>query len=363
MTLTHAEQQLAPVSLPESLLSYAATYAHDIDIGHQTTRQVLSDIATVGLADLGAVPNHATLLEQAAVIEALAEQSFSTAFSLWCHRMCIEYLSIAGGEHADRLRTKLSAGELVGSSAMAPGFKYVAGLGDLSLHIQRDTTGQLRLSGQLAWASNLFDDAVIFAAAHGPTETSAPVVVAFPVSATGVEVGPELDLLSLRGTASTSVTLQEVSLDEDQLLTTDISSFLGRARPVLSLLQASFCLGLATESHRHIRTRLAGVHQVLHGEFQPLSNRLVQVKQRFVELALKVGSSHPPDPKQVLATRLEAGVLAKELTRLEVIAAGSQGFVTTSDANRRYREGTFVPLQAPSEAQLRWELGQAGDHT
>jgi alkylation response protein AidB-like acyl-CoA dehydrogenase len=361
MTITHPGQRLANVDVPETLLSDLAAHAHDLDAGNHTTREIITETAAAGLVDLGVSPNRTTLLEQAGVIETLAEKSLSAAFSLWCHRMCLEYLTMADGNYAKQLLKDLRAGTQVGSSAMASGFQFAAGLGDLSLRIESDSRGQLRLSGQLVWASNLFDDAVVFAAAKGPSPTSAPAVVAFPVSADGVEIGSELDLLALRGTASTSVTLNAVPIAENQVLIDDFAAFIGRARPVLSVLQASFCLGLASESYRHITRKLSGVRKVYEPELDSLAHRLVQVKKTFAESVPKIGTSQPPAAAHVLAARLEAGVLAKELTRLEAVAAGSQGFIATTDVNRRYREGTFIPIQAPSEAQLRWELAQASE--
>lgn len=366
MVISHAEQRLADVDIPETLLTYTAAHAHSIDTGERTTREVLSHIAAAGLSDLGAVgDDHGPLLHQAAVIERLAEVSLSTAFSLWCHRMCVEYLSCTGGIFADDVLTKFQAGEHVGSSAMAPAFKHAAGLGDLGLHIHRDMTGQLRLSGRLAWSSNVFSDAIVFAAAYGPPQNSTtqqtqkPVIVGFPVSSDGVMVGPDLDLLALRGTASTSLTLDHVPLHDSQILTQDFGAFVQRARPILSLLQASFCIGLTTASYRQMRTNLSGVNQVFQEDSSQLAQRLVTVKQQFVGLTEKLGTSNPPAPRDLLAMRLEAGVLARQMTRLETMTAGSAGFVTTSDVNRRYREATFIPLQAPSEAQLRWELSRA----
>ena len=364
MTARQPQQRLTDVTMPDTLLSAVAADAAALDFGHQTTRGYLTDLAAAGLVDLGADPDHGSLLEQAAVIETLAEKSFSTAFSLWCHRMCIAYLGDAKEGYTGKLLTKLRAGELIGSSAMASGFQYAAGLGDLSLRVHRDTSGTLRLTGHLGWASNLFDDAVIFAPAYGPSGFTDPVVVAFPVRADGVEVGPELELLALRGTVSTSVTVTDVALQKEQILTTDLAAFLRLARPLLSVLQASFCVGLASESYRHVRRQLTGVKHTFTTELEPLADRLVQVKHQLTELVSMIDTGQPPAIQRLIAARLEAGVLATELTRLETITAGSRGFVTASDVNRRYREATFIPLQAPTEAQLRTELAnmQQSDH-
>lgn len=366
--ISHPEQRLTHVSIPEQLLTYAASHAHRIDAGEETTREALALVGAAGLADVGAAPkHHGSLLQQATVIEQFAEKSLSIAFSLWCHRMCIEYLSFLGGPCAREWLPKFRAGEAVGSSAMAPAFRYAAGLGDLGLHISRDASGQLRLSGRLGWASNLFSDAIIFAAAKltpdqaDTVESATPVIVAVPLASEGIEIGPELELLALRGTASTSVQLHNVPLSDEQIMTRDFDAFLQRARPVLSVLQASFCFGLASESFRHAQPRLVGVNQVFETEVHQLADRLVKAKQDFIDILPRIDSENPPVPSELLPIRLEAGVLAKQLTTLETMLSGSQGFVTTSDVNRRYREATFIPLQAPSEAQLRWELMQGNN--
>ena len=342
---------LAPIALPDTLLDDAATKAHRLDVGELTTREHLTKLTAAGFTDVGIGAGAGTLLEQAAVIEAFAERSLSVAFSLWCHRMCLDYAFSSGPAHL--LHTLQTAGA-IGSSAMAEGFRHAAGLADLSLTVESAGTGQLRLSGRVPWASNLFNDAIVFAAAHGPWGT--PVIIAFPTNAPGVTVEQDLELLALRGTASTSVTVHDVLLPEEHLIATDFSTFIRRARPVLSLLQASFCFGLANESYRHTVAQVAGVNAIFQPDVSSLGERLARAKQQFVELAPLIETDRPPRIDRVLALRLEAGVLAKQLTRLETMTAGSRGFVTTSGVNRRYREATFIPLQAPSEAQLRTEL-------
>ena len=356
MTLTKSSspRRTTPAGLTATLLADIASSAHRIDIGETTTRQALTDLAAAGLIDIGAPSGRGTVLEQAAVIEAWAEKSLSVAFSVWCHRMTQEYLSIVDGNGLEAMVEDLRSGVQVGSSAMADAFRYSAGIGELPLVLHRDSAGQLRLSGRLPWASNLFDDAIVFTAAQGPS--GAPVIVAFPLAAPGVSIGPELELLALRGTASTSVTLDNVVLPDDHVLTTDFSAFIRRARPVLSLLQASFCLGLAGESYRHTKTQLTGVNEVFRADLTQFGERLKQAQEQFVLLASCIGTAESPAGQAVLALRLEAGLLAKELTRLETMTAGSRAFVVTSDVNRRYREVMFIPLQAPSEAQLRAEL-------
>ena len=53
---------------------------------------------------------------------------------------------------------------------------------------------------------------------------------------------------------------------------------------------------------------------------------------------------------------LQAATFAIDASRLEVTLTGGAGYALGSPANRRCRETTFLPIQSPSEGQLRWEL-------
>lgn len=365
MTDTAVSAPLTAVAIPEELLDWATQYAAAIDAGEIQARRTFPQLAAAGLVDLGAPFNTEDgLIQQAAVLERLAQDSFSVAFALWGHRMVVEFLELAGGDYAQSALPGLRAGTTPGASAMASGYKSLAGVRNLDLHLSRDNEGRLRLSGRIGWASNLYTDAIAVAPAYGPAAlnqqgSQGGVVIAFPLSAEGVHIGPDLDILAMRGTASTHVALDNVELEDDQILTADFTSFVGRTRPTLSMLQASLCLGLATASYRVAAENATGVHAVFHPEIQDCGDRLISTKHQLVELASLVGTEYPPNPRDVLAMRLQAGQLATQLATLETKTTGGKAFITTSDTNRRYREATFIPLQAPSESQLRWELAQA----
>lgn len=363
MTVGTAEDPLAEVDIPTDLLHRVADHAAAVDSGEAHSREIFADLAAAGLIDLGAPSNTGgDLVKQAAVVEALAQRSLSSAFALWGHRMSIEYLASAGGAYAESVLTGLRSGQTPGVSGMASAFKTYAGAGTLDLRLERDEQNRFRLSGKLPWASNLYPDAVTVSAAYGPQAESGAngersrLIVAFPLAAEGVEVGRDLNLLALQGTASTYVTLDGVELREEQILTDDFDTFMGGCRPTFAVLQSSFCLGLATASFQHAGTGIQGVNEVFLGEFQRLGEELAEAKRLLADYALRVATDNPPERRKVLALRLEAGRLAMALATLEVKTAGGKGYITDSAPNRRYREATFIPVQSPSEAQLRWEL-------
>ena len=280
-------------TLAQQPVAQVAAKAHSVDAGETTTRQELADITAAGFAHLGDRSGRGSPLEQVAVIEVFAKKSLSVAFSLWCHRKTVDYLSTVGGPRAKALQAGYRAGHQIGSSARADVFRNAAGFGEL---------------------------------------------------------------LALRGTASTSVTVDDVLLSEDQTLTIDLRAFVRRVRPVLNLWQASFCLGVAIESFA--QTRLFRPTEVFRSNLTQLSERLGQAKDQFVTLVPILGTDRAPSGHAVLALRLEDGLLAKEVTRSETMTAGNRAFVMTSDVNRRYPDATFIPLQTPSDAQLRAELTQ-----
>lgn len=365
MSVATCENPLAEVSIPRELLQRVGESAAAVDAGEAHPREVFPALAAAGLIDLGAPANTGgRLLEQAAVIEALAERSLSTAFALWGHRMSVEYLAAAGGAHASELLEQLRSGEVPGVSGMASAFKTYAGAGSLDLTVERSEDGALSLSGRLPWASNLYPDAVVVSAAYGPADDPdaggerKKLVVTFRLADEGVAVGRDLNLLALQGTASTSVKVQDVALAPEQILTEDFEDFMGRCRPTFAVLQSSFCLGLATASFRQARANLPGLNEVFLEDLRQLGDDLGAAKERLAGFASRVGGGNPPARRDVLALRLEAGRLATALATLEVKTAGGKGYIADSEPNRRFREATFIPVQSPSEAQLRWELAR-----
>lgn len=366
MTAEDVDQPLVQLDISDELLGWVTANAPDFDSGEIETSEALARFAEADLVDLGApFNNNGDLIAQAATLDVLARCSFSAAFALWGHRMVIEFFELADGPLANATLPKLRDGLTPGASAMAPGYKALAADGDLNLHITRDAHGELHLSGRIGWASNLHRNAIAVAPAYGPDTdlniggVQGGVIVTFPLDSPGVHIGPSLDLLAMRGTASTHVTLDRVKIHEHQILSDDFEPFLQRSRPTLSILQASLCIGLATASYQQTVQNVSGFNTEFVGAVHEQGRKLIATKRQLTDLATRVGTATPPDPPEILAARLSAGQVATQLTSLELKTSGGRGFITTSATNRRYREATFIPLQAPSEAQLLWELARA----
>lgn len=325
-----------------------------VDRGDLPASHGLTRLGDAGLLDLGAPSNEdGRLGDMARLVSGIAERSLASAFTLWAHRMVIEYLLLAS-EPGDRSREldDLRSGRLPGATAMASALGHLLGHGDLGVHFRRTGDG-IRLDGRIRWASNLFPDGfLLVTAAVG--DDGEHVVVAVPSDRPGVRVDPSPELLALDGTASSSVTLDDVAIDPHLVLTTDLSGFLSTMRGPFLLLQSAFAHGLAKASLRAAAPHLDGVNDVFSGRFDELRRRFARVDRDLDTFCRSVDGSD--DILPIVELRLEATLLARDAVDLEGRVRGGAGYLRSSPTARRIREAAFLSIQSPTEGFLRWEL-------
>jgi alkylation response protein AidB-like acyl-CoA dehydrogenase len=289
----------------------------------------------------------------AAAIAELAGHCLSTAFSIWAHRMTIEYLTEAATPWSRIVSANLTGGGALGVTGMASAFKDDAGCGTLDLAATPTGEGY-RLTGTLRWASNLYSDSVMVTAAQ--TDTGEKLVVALPLASNGVTIGNHFDLLALGSTASSFLKLDDVYVGDDQILSREIGSFLSRVRPTFLVLQSAMCVGLARRCLDQVEPSLAGVNSAFAVEFESRSAELTGIESQLTSFAAAVGGPTAPAKRELLTLRLAAADVVSAAAALEIRTAGGKGYARRTDASRRFREAAFIPVQSPSEAQLRWEL-------
>lgn len=341
--------------LTTETLDMIASAAHALDCGERSARENVEHLAKAGVVGLAA-PNNVdgSLPAMASAISALAGQCMSTAFAVWAHRMTIEYLAAADTPWSRAAAARLCSGQVLGVTGMASAFKDAAGCGALDLTAVPVEGGYL-LTGALRWASNLYDDSIMVTAAR--TDSGDKVVVALPLSSQGVAIGGHFDLLALTSTASSFVKLDGVFVGSDQLLSRDVESFLAHVRPTFLVLQSAMCLGLARRCIDQVRLGLTGVNSVFVPEVDILAGKLSLAESTLTALSDATGGPVTPGKRELLSLRLTAAELATSAAALEVRTAGGKGYARRTDASRRFREAAFIPVQSPSESQLRWELG------
>lgn len=340
----------------EALLADLRQHAPALDRGTESTRRSFPALGQAGILGLGAPGNaDGRLPEMASAISAIAGACMSTAFSLWSTRMVIEYLLTSGTPYAAGAAERLRAGTVLGVTGMASAFKEAAGCGSIDLIAAPEGDG-CELSGQIHWASNLHEDSLLVTAARTPEGER--LIVALPLRTPGVAAAEPRPLLALDSTASSSLTLDGARITGEQVLSRDFGPYLDWVRPVFLILQSAMCLGLATESLAQASTSLTGVNAVFADGAGRLEADLTAARDRLKTLAAAVGGPAAPAKKDLLELRLAAAELSVQCTALESRTAGGRGYASEAPASRRYREAAFIPVQSPSEAQLRWELAR-----
>ncbi|MFC8529755.1 acyl-CoA dehydrogenase [Nocardia sp. NPDC057227] len=325
-------------------VAFVRERAAALDRGETDVRTDLAELGRLGLLDIGlGEPGIEPIV---GVVEAIAGESLAVGFSLWAQRMTIEYVSRAPEPVRDAHLDGLTSGRTVGVTAMAAALKHLAGLGPLPLAADGD-----RISGPIAWASNVFPDALIVFPFRD--ESGRGHVGCTRTGATGVEVAPAPELLALGATASTSLRFTGVAVE--QRITADLKGFCGAIRPTFLLLQSAFCTGIARTALAEAAGRLDGLGEEFRTELESLAARGDDLRHQLHRHAADPGAA---GPAELLEVRLGAARLAVEATRLEFALRGGAGYATASATNRRFREAAFLPIQSPSEGQLRWELSQ-----
>jgi alkylation response protein AidB-like acyl-CoA dehydrogenase len=352
--LDHALAAARSVILAPHVVGQIAGNATDLDQGDRDTRDNIALLAHNGLLGLGAPGNrdHA-LPTMAAVIAEVAGHCLSTAFSVWAHRMTLEYLTAAGTPWSLGAAATLTGTGALGVTGMASAFKDAAGCGSIELAATA-SDGGYRLSGTLRWASNLYFDSVMVTAAQ--TDTGEKMVVALPLATDGVTIGSHFELLALGSTASSSVTLDDVYIGDEQILSRDVDAFLTSVRPTFLVLQSAMCVGLSRRCLDEVQHSLGGVNSAFAVEFESLTAELAAIETQVAATAATLGGPTIPAKRDLLTLRLAAADTVSAAAALEIRTAGGKGYARRTGASRRFREAAFIPVQSPSEAQLRWEL-------
>lgn len=367
MSLTAASADAIDIEyLPDAGLSDATITALieatiDVDQNPTDLRPFLRRIAAEGLADLGLPGTNGTLTDQIAVIGRVAQECVSSAFVLWVQRMAAEYVVTYGSETTNGFGDQLRTAARPGVSAMAAAFRDASGSAAMPITFRRERD-DIVLSGPINWASNLHDDALVVTVARELTASTPGVgdriVVVVPISTPGVTVQPANHLLALDSSRSGSLTFAGARVPTANIVAEDVSAFVASVKPTFLTLQSAFCLGLATSALNAV-SRPAGVAGAMCEEYDRVVEERQRIESTLVHLAGRIGEGIQPATRDYVRTRLDVALLAGSATRLELCLTGGRGYVATSSTARRVREALFLPIQSPTESELRWELSHS----
>ena len=188
------------------------------------------------------------------------------------------------------------------------------------------------------------------------TASGEKIVVALPLATGGVTIGNHFELLALDSTASSSLKLDGVHVAEGQILSRDIDAFPERRPADVSRAAVGHVRRVGPPMPRRGGVESGRRELRIHRAIRRADNRTGLGWIAVTSFAATVGSPTTPTKHELLTLRLAAADVVSAAAALEIRTAGGKGYARRTDASRRFREAAFIPVQSPSEAQLRWEL-------
>ena len=296
----------------------------------------------------------------ARTLATVAWADMSVAFSLWCHRMVIEYLRAADDAPAARLwLPQLETAATFGSTALAAAMAHHVSGAPLSIKSREVETG-LALDGRIRWASNLFgNEFLLVTAVEGPG--GAPLVLALAAGQDGLEIDPYPELLDLQDTSSSSLRLSGVRVGAEAVLSTQFDRFIRGVRPSSCSRRRASAGGSQPGHWRSPAGHVGrGANEVFATMLRALESERDRLQAAIADGVDAVATSGPlSDIWPIVNVRLSAARLAEAATRLESKVVGGAGYARGSGTARRLREAAFLPVQSPTEGQLLWELSRS----
>jgi alkylation response protein AidB-like acyl-CoA dehydrogenase len=371
----HAEPLLLPDGPRTEILAYFEPRAAAVDAGGATTREGLEFLQRGLLRSGAGEDGQPDLLRIAQAIATVATADMSTAFALWCHQMVALYLRQAppGSRPREEILPRLLRAELLGSTALAGAMAYFVCGTPMPVTARADGPAFI-LDGRIHWASNLCPSGFVQVTSAAPiVERSAtlrvpgslplddhwlrgePIIVVLTPDLPGFQLGNFPRLMALQSTLSAGVGFRGVRVPGEFVISRQFTPFLRRVRPPFLLLQSSFCWGLAHRSLMESAAALQGPGESLRGDLVELQNQAARLGSALARHAAHGCAS--VEMREIVRLRLEAARLATASVALEAKAVGGRTYQLDNPTNRRLREAAFLPIQAPTEAQLRTELG------
>jgi alkylation response protein AidB-like acyl-CoA dehydrogenase len=344
----------------DTLLVWLDEQAEALDQERDLAAALLPALARADLLGVG-VPvelggSGGTILHAIETIALIAEHSLTAAFVLWGHRAFIECLLATDNRilQADLLPALL-AGEQAGAVGLSNALKFLAQID--TLQVTAEPAGRAyRLRGHVPFATNLRREGFVMAVAAGHGSGRPPSIHAVSHDMQGVVRGGDLDLIALRGSNTAELTLDDVRIDDSRCLAVDGPRFLARVRPHFLGMQCALSIGLARRSLKTIERAGAATRQMLGSEAMTLETELHgMVTDLFDGIE---GGDFVEKPRELFALRLLLATAVSEAINLEMLAAGSRGYLRSgADIVRRRREAAFIPIVTPSIVQIRGQLG------
>lgn len=315
-------------------------------------------VMTEKLSNVGNTTKSQKLTKEVSdAIASVAYEDMASAFAAWCHRMVIEYIyqSEPSNKNLKQLLSDLKRCSIFGSTAMGPATANFLTGTEIPIEVEKENDDFIA-NGIIRWASNLTGKFVIVTAAK-EISSDTTYIVTIPGNSEELQINNFTKLLGLDQTFSTSMNISNLKIQNDDIVTQDFPYFMHSIIVPFLILQSSFCKGLAARSLHESLNMISGPKIVFEDELQ---KNIMEFNQLSEELEIEISNELASDEeiRRLLRVRLNFAILASSCVNLEYKLCGGAAYSISSPVSRRLREAAFLPIQAPTEVQLRWILSQ-----
>jgi alkylation response protein AidB-like acyl-CoA dehydrogenase len=265
--------------------------------------------------------------------EQLAAACLTTCFILSQRESAVRHLKGMADENIRR--------DLLASLVSGAGFATV-GLSQLTTSRQhqqpvltaRDLGDRFLLDGTIPWVTGAAQANHIVIGAV--TDKNLQFTAALPTTLPGVQIGPPLDLMALRGSLTAEVRLDKVELDRQWLLAGPVEKVLATGKGGVGGLETScLALGLAGAAIDYLAQE-ATRRPDLKESAGNLEQDRVKIRQVMHTLARAGGT-----PETIADLRTQANSLVLRATQVALTAAKGAGFLKNHPAQRWVRQAMF----------------------
>lgn len=298
------------------------------------------------------------------VMDMVAQQCVSTAFTMWCQTACARYIQLSDNGALKRdMLPRIVSGEVLAGTGLSNTLKSCDGIEDYRLQAQRVEGGYL-VNGVLPWVSNLGEGHVF--------------VTGCPVRANGEDAGLAFLLIDcaqpgfrlvecahfvgLDGTRTLACHFRDTFVPDAHVLAhpQHAEDYIRRIKPGMIHAQMGMGLGLidacAAMMEQSDRTH-AHVNRFLDDQAGDIRSALDGARSAAQHLAQQIdaGSAEVLD---VLRLRLAGGELSVRAANAAMLHQGAKGYLLRNPAQRRLREAYFIAIVTPATKHLRREIAR-----
>lgn len=294
------------------------------------------------------------LKQNALVIEKVAYSCLTTAFCLWCQLAFSTYLKQAQQPalHED-LQQQILSGQALGATGLSNPMKSFNALETFNLtHHYEDE--QLIVNGKLPAVSNI-GATHYFGAISQNTETNELVMFILQANTAGLTLEEKSNFLGVNGSATFSMTFDNVAVPESQIITKDAEQFAATIRPQFVTLQIPIALG-AIQSSLDLIDQFSnaqnGINAYLEYDVAHYKKQFDTLREQYYALLDQAQGDLSEHLLEIIQLKKALGYLLLEVNQASMVNGGSRAYSPKAPQARKLKEGFFFAALTPTLRHL-----------